>query len=816
MIRAVFHMRKALGSAIILLAVVFGGVFAPFSLALAQGTPGAAVDTTDYNDYESRLQDCKIGLTDSNFGACLVEGLYYLVLTPSAWFARTAGEVFDYFIQYSLDTNSYRGQDNFIERGWSIIRDIANVLFIFSLLYIAIKTILDGSSGAMKTFLVQLIISALLINFSLFFCRIIIDAGNIVARAFYNNIEIPNDDNLEYHTISQGIVMHVNPQRILGSELFQPRNSVSTPENPIAPGKVDNGYAATILGMAAAVNITLGITFLSVALLFVGRVVGLWFLMIFSPLALASRVVPSGKFGSFSWDSWLSQTMSLSFMAPVFVFFLFLLIMFLQVIFQTNVADDSKSTTQLLMAVLIPFAMVIFILNMAKSTAAKMAGEAGQAVKSIVGKAAGYGLQAAGFAAAGAIGATAFAGRNVVGAVASGTLQQGKFQERVRLNNIRASSYDRKAQEEENKDKKKEYERQAAKARAAASRNAIMVKQLDNARKSSYDMRKTGLVQQASKGTNYALSNVGNFMTGSKLNLDLGKGKDTSRLKYEQDKVKEAEKEKQETAKLYENSPTSDLAVLKYAANRGLAGQDEFVRRSTIFADNLEKKFDKYKDRKDLSESEKVEMVRLKSELDQMRGWQKAAKSAETDEEMASLVSGRKEGEKLRPEVERLEKDFGALQEKQKKFEEKKAGGEQLSMSEEIESRKLAGEMQKLRQSIDADVAANGGRTLPAFAGIKAVEDAQGKGSKNAYAGVIRDNTSKPINLYNNLGFNISVGDREQARIADKLRVATKSKEAEAADYMKKAMESMGMKPNEGGDKKEEKKDEKPKEEPKA
>lgn len=820
-------MRKALGSAIILLAVVFGGVFSPFSLALAQGNPSATVDTTDYNDYESRLQDCE--LLKGKFAACLVEGIYYIVLIPSAWFARTAGEIFDYFIQYSLDTNSYRGHGNFIERGWSIIRDIANVLFIFSLLYIAIKTILDGSTSAMKTFLVQLIISALLINFSLFFCRIIIDAGNIVARAFYNNIEIPNDDNLEYHTISQGIVMHVNPQRILGTELFNPRHSVSTPDNPIPAGKVDNGYAATILIMACAVNITLGITFLSVALLFVGRVVGLWFLMIFSPIALASRAVPKNIFGKFNWDSWLSQTLSLSFMAPVFVFFLFLLIMFLQVIFKTNVADDSKSTTQLLMAVMIPFAMVIFILNMAKKVAGEMAGEAGQAVKSIVGKAAGYGLAATGLAAGGLIGATAFAGRNVIGAVASGTLQQGKFQERVRLNNIRASSYDKKAQQEKDKDKKKEYERQAAKARAAASRNAIMVKQLDNARKGSYDMRKTGLMQQASKGTNYALSNVGSFMTGSNLSLNLGKAKDTNRLKYEQDKVKKAEKERQETAKLYENSPTSDLAVLKYAANRGLAGQDEFVRRSTIFADSLEKKFDKYKDRKDLSESEKAEMVRLKSELDQMRGWQKAAEGAKTDEEMASLVSGRKAEEVVRPEVERLEKDFGALQEKQKKFEEKKAGGEQLSMSEEIESRRLAGEMQKLRQSIDADVAANGGRTIKqaGFTGIKAVEDAQGKENKNAYAGVVRDNTANPaypffnqgkgFNLYNNLGLNISIGDREQARIADKLRAATKSKDAEATDHIKKAMEALGVKAGDEDQKKDDKpKDEPKKEEPKA
>lgn len=784
-------MRKTISAGILLLAVVFGGVVFPASFALAQN-PAVTVDTTDYNDYEGRLQDCKIGLSNSNFGACLVEGIYYLVLVPSAWFARTAGELFDYFVQYSLDTNSYRGQDNFIERGWSIVRDIGNVLFIFALLYIAISHILNISTSNTKKLLIHVIIAALLINFSLFFSRIIIDGGNILARQFYNNIEIPNDDNLEYKTISQGIVMHVNPQRILGSELFQPRHSVGTPENPIAPGKVDNGYAATILGMACAVNITLGITFLSVALLFVGRVIGLWFLMIFSPFALASKAMPnSGMFGSFGFNEWLKQTLSLSFMAPVFLFFLFLLIMFLQVIFQTNISDADKSTTQLLMAVMIPFAMVIFILNQAKGVATKMAGEAGSAVKNIFGSAAGYALGAAGLVGGAALGATAFVGRNVGGRIASETLERGKFQERVRLNNIRATSYDKKAREAATEQERQENQQKAEQARRAASRNAIMVKQLDNARKGTFDVRKTSLLQQASKATNFGLSNVGNVMTGTKLGLDLGKAVDTNRKKYEE----EQGKKKLETAKLYDQHGREDLSVLNYAANRGIDGREEFLDRIDKMLEKTKGKVnDLEEDEKAgaLGEKDKEELSRLRGEVTQMENWQKIAQEAKDDSDMNELTRHYKQ-EIDNSEVVRLKKEMEEVVAKKTEIEAKKDKGENLLSWEEDRLNKEYPELiKKLQEDMAAEIAKNGEKiTVLESQGIGDILKGQVKGRKIGYSEVVRNDTVLGVN----------VGDRERAAIADAIRKTTmKDSNKDAKDAAKKLVESMGMKIGESED----------------
>lgn len=372
------------------------------------------VSSTDFSepDYTDRLEECGVipGMSGS-FEGCLIRGFYYIVLVPSGWFASLAGSLFDYFVQYSIDSTSYKGGNGqFVEQGWTLIRDIANIIFIFTLLYIAIRHILQMGNSDTKRLLTSLIVAALLINFSLFFTRVIIDSGNILARAFYNNIDVQNDVNPDQKSISAALIGKVNPQKVLGSNLFTPQYVSGESGSAV----LSPGYSFFIMAIAALVNITIGIVFLSTFLLFVARVIGLWFMMIFSPIAFASRALPGeGKFlGQFGWSGWLDTTLKLSFMAPVFLFFLFLLIMFLQIVF--SAAPDADSTHKL-MDVMIPFIVIIVVLNRAKKISNDMAGEFGSALKSAVSKTAGYTLGAAGLA----LGGAAIASRYTVGRAAA-------------------------------------------------------------------------------------------------------------------------------------------------------------------------------------------------------------------------------------------------------------------------------------------------------------------------------------------------------------------------------------------------------------
>lgn len=376
-------MKKSI-SLIILLGFLFGGVFASPSLTFAQSNTNITYgENADYEKELERLGSCSF----TEWTPCLLEIYYDTVLSLSHYLAYITGAILDYFLAYSIDSDSYTGVNNeFVERGWSVIRDIANITFIFSLLYVAIMHILQADSGKTKKFLKDIIIAALLINFSLFFTKVIIDAGNILARAFYNNIEVENDDNTDYKTLSQGIASYVNPQSILTSKFFNPVTAPGRPPSP--PG---SGWIFLVLVMSTIVNVVLSLTFLSVFLLFAARVIGLWFMMIFSPLAFVSIAFPWGKgvLGRFSFSNWLKETVSLSFMAPVFLFFLFLLIMFLQIVYTSSVPVADRSSIQQFLSIIIPFVSIILILTMAKKQAKEMAGEVGEQTMGFVNKFAG-------------------------------------------------------------------------------------------------------------------------------------------------------------------------------------------------------------------------------------------------------------------------------------------------------------------------------------------------------------------------------------------------------------------------------------------
>ena len=81
-----------------------------------------------------------------------------------------------------------------IQEAWKVIRDISNMAFIFVLLYASIKTIL-GQGSDTKKLIINVVVVAAVINFSMFFTRVIIDTSNIVALQFYSGVvKGPSDD----------------------------------------------------------------------------------------------------------------------------------------------------------------------------------------------------------------------------------------------------------------------------------------------------------------------------------------------------------------------------------------------------------------------------------------------------------------------------------------------------------------------------------------------------------------------------------------------------------------------------------------------
>ncbi|MEK7110876.1 MAG: hypothetical protein AAB867_03415, partial [Patescibacteria group bacterium] len=130
------------------------------------------------------------------------------------WFS---GQIFNMFAAYTLQPATYSA--SMVSIGWGVARDVANLFFIFILLYIAIGFILQLSSYGDKKVLVTLIVVALLINFSLVISQNIINGSNLLANEFYDAISVTSSGS-GTKDVSAVFISGFNPQNLFSEGKF--------------------------------------------------------------------------------------------------------------------------------------------------------------------------------------------------------------------------------------------------------------------------------------------------------------------------------------------------------------------------------------------------------------------------------------------------------------------------------------------------------------------------------------------------------------------------------------------------------------------
>lgn len=374
---------------------------------------------------EAFLPQCSLMDGSQGFLGCFAQLFYYGLFVPTAFLFGLAGKFFDWTFAYSIIDTSYRS--SFVVEGWGIVRDICNIFFIFILIYAAFGMILSIHSIKAKEILINTIIIGLLINFSLFAGQVLIDASNILARVFYNSEAISisvNGNGQAYKggiattqnseigelSISAALVGKINPQRIvIESSNVNVKDDVTGKSGTATDTtqKMGAGSFFLIVILAIAVNVTGMFVFLSVGLIFISRVIGLWFSLIFAPFAFFSYTVPQlQNVPMLGWKKWWPEILGLCFLAPIFMFFMYLILLFLNTGFAGIMAEQSGPNWVL--SVIIPFIFIIMLLLTAKKLAQKYSGDMGQM---ITGAVTAVGAVALGGAALGA----AFVGRTAIG-----------------------------------------------------------------------------------------------------------------------------------------------------------------------------------------------------------------------------------------------------------------------------------------------------------------------------------------------------------------------------------------------------------------
>jgi hypothetical protein len=175
---------------------------------------------------------------------------------------------------------------------WRAVRDVFNVVFIMVLLFSAFATVFQYSKFNYKNVLLNLVLMALLVNFSYPIARFIVDFSNIIMFGFLQSMGGDNS--------FMSIIKNSGLDKIIGGS------------NP----------GALFLLSAIIFTFILAITLLVIAVLLVIRTVSLTLYIIFSPLAFVGSVLPGTKLAS-AGNEWWTDFMKNCFAGPIIVFMLY-------------------------------------------------------------------------------------------------------------------------------------------------------------------------------------------------------------------------------------------------------------------------------------------------------------------------------------------------------------------------------------------------------------------------------------------------------------------------------------------------------------
>ena len=293
---------------------------------------------------------------------CASSFVYAIFVGLGSWVANIAAYIFDYAAYLALNSGAYAL--DFIATGWSVVRDVANMTFLFILVYIGLKVLFNAETAGTIRLLVGVIVMALLVNFSFLLTRLVVDAGNIVAVQFYNAIAaqaptigqsaaaggsvVPVGGTTK--DITASIMNALSPQTLIGSGTSGGsfKSFVSNPNNSPMYYLIVSLVVYILTGVALFMT---AMTFLFVAVKFILRIVGLWFVIIFSPAAFVAAIFRGEKKSRISklFKDWLGYLIKFSFYPAVFLFMFYIDIKFMSEMQNAqlfnNILESTSTTT---------------------------------------------------------------------------------------------------------------------------------------------------------------------------------------------------------------------------------------------------------------------------------------------------------------------------------------------------------------------------------------------------------------------------------------------------------------------------------------
>lgn len=177
---------------------------------------------------------------------------------------------------------------------WKNVRDFLNIAFILFLLFSAFCTIFQVSKYSIKNTWLNIVLMALLVNFSFPIARFVIDISNSLA---YTLLAVLFPDGLDQLPGAFAGMSNIG-------DLIYPGDAELVP-----------------LVFADIFLFLFAVTFLVMSLLFALRIIALAIIIIFSPVAFTGSIIPGLQDKAAKW--W-EQLFSYSFFAPIMIFMIYI------------------------------------------------------------------------------------------------------------------------------------------------------------------------------------------------------------------------------------------------------------------------------------------------------------------------------------------------------------------------------------------------------------------------------------------------------------------------------------------------------------
>ncbi|MDP2934518.1 MAG: hypothetical protein Q8N59_02010, partial [bacterium] len=279
-------------------------------------------------------------------GRSIVRACTEWLLAILRWTVDTAAD----FFEAMLDLG-FQGHQKIAKVGWDVSRDIANMCFILFMVIIAFATILRFERYGIKELLPKVIMIALLINFSMVICYVIIDFTNIIANFFITDAKnaVPNPPGQEGINISAILTDGFKLPELYTPFLCQQfvddqeKCATLTPEsaanNCMAQAErglnecyqtdarntqteATNFWDALAAAFGTAIILAVAtFVYLAGGVLLVGRLIIIWFLVMIAPLAFICYILPALRK---NWQAWWSLFIKWCIFAPAYSFFIWL------------------------------------------------------------------------------------------------------------------------------------------------------------------------------------------------------------------------------------------------------------------------------------------------------------------------------------------------------------------------------------------------------------------------------------------------------------------------------------------------------------